>query len=348
MSPLCESLNAGKKRRDPLHRLIPTPFVTGLPVMGRTLRLETNSPLILQRMQDLFARYARSAGGPPDFLWRIVSETGPRVPPPWPEISAFSDRDLRWVSFGQHSFLAVDLAAKEGVGYLAEGLLADAEGFTSPFLTTLFMLTAGALRLTPLAGACVTLGEKALLVLGMPNNGKTTSSYWAAKRGLEFYSDRALFLDMDGGRLQVWGEFAPASFRVETSEFLPELRNSGRPFLYRDMKLLYVDEGTSIRSNGHPVIPVSCIFLERGAASAPRLTPLGSAEFSRRLEKSLSFRDDERFESQRSAAFSALARVPACRLAYGNDPAAVAPFFRNLLLICDAWEGNRQAFSSCR
>jgi len=181
----------------------------------------------------------------------------------------------------------------------------------------------------------------------MPNNGKTTSSYLAAKRGLDFYSDRAVFLDMDEGTLRVWGDFSPASFRLETSEFLPELRVLGRPFHYRDLTLLYVEEGTSIRSNGHPVTPVSCVFLERGAAKAPRLLRLNPVESSHRLEKSLSFRDDERFESQQNAAFSALARVPACRLAYGNDPAVVVPFFRNLLVICDSLEGNRQAFSPC-
>lgn len=345
MSPLSDSLRTGRKRPDPLRRMMPTPLVADLSVMGRTIRLETNNPSMLQRTQKVFARYPRAACGPPDFLWKIVCETGPHAQPPWPEIFAFSDRDLRWVSFGQHSFLAIDLAAKQAAGYLAEGLLADEAGFTSPFLTTLFLLTAGALRLTPLAGACVTLGEKAVLVLGMPNNGKTTSSYLAAKRGLDFYSDRAVFLDLDDGTLRVWGDFSPASFREETSQFLPELRKSGRPFHYRELTFLYVEEGTSIRSNGHPVVPVSCVFLERGAASAPRLTSLNSAESSRRLEKSLSFRDDERFETQRCAAFSALARVPACRLAYGNDPAVVAPFFRSLLLICDCWEGNRHALS---
>lgn len=348
MSQLSECLKADRKRQDPLRRLAPTPLVAELSIMGRTVRLETNSPTILERTQSLFAKYPRSSSGTPDFLWRIVCETSPQTGPPWPEICAFSDEGLRFASFGQHSFLAIDLASREAVGYLAEGLLADEAGFASPFLTTLFIMTAGALRLTPLAGACVTMGEKGLLVLGMPNNGKTTSSYLAAKRGLDFYSDRAVFLDLDGGRLRVWGDFSPASFRVETCEFLPELRVSGRPFHYRDLTLWYVEEGTSIRSNGNPVIPVSCVFLERGTASSPRLTPLNSLESSQRLEDSLSFRDDECFETQQSAAFSALAQVPACRLAYGNDPASAAPFFRNLLVVCDMLEGNRQDFSSCR
>lgn len=341
MSPISEDLRTNGKRQDPLRRMAPTPFLTDLSVMGRTVRLETNSPIVLDRTQHLFARYRRAPGGPCEFLWKIVCESNPDVRPPWPEISAFSDKDLRFVSFGQHSFLAIDLAAREAVGYLAEGLLADEGGFASPFLSTLFILTAGSLRLTPLAGACVTKDDKGLLVLGAPNNGKTTSSYLAAKQGLDFYSDLAVFLDLDGGRLRIWGDFSPASFRVETAKFLPELRISGRPFEYRDLTFLYVEEGTSIRSNGHPVVPFSCIFLERGGVSAPRLTPLNSLESSHRLKDSLSFRGDEGFECQQSPAVSALARVPAFQLAYGNDPAVAVPFFRNLFVVCDLLEGIR-------
>ncbi len=374
MQPVGEGAAVSATRKDPLRRLRSTPLSVDLGVMERTIRLETNSPRILDRTLQLFARYPRTAGRC-EFRWRLVSENDPQVfsapngqastpmsliplsqgdesksdqsacRPSWPQISAFSDSDLRIVSFGQRSFLAVNLAAREALGYLAESLLDDAEGFTSPFLSTLFLLTAGALRLTPLAGACVTLGEKALLVLGEPNNGKTTSSYWAGKRGLDFYSDRAVFLDMDGGRLRLWGDFCPASFRWETREYLPELSTCGRVFRYRDTALWYVEEGTAIRSNGHPVRPVSCVFLERNGASAPHLARLDAPETLSRLAASVSFRDDARFAAQQSAALAALARVPACRLAYASDPAVVVPFFRNLLVVRDFLEGNRQAFT---
>jgi len=142
-----------------------------------------------------------------------------------------------------------------------------------------------------------------------------------------------VFLDLDDGKLRAWGDFSPALFRVETSEFLPELRISGRPFHYRDLTFLYMEEGTSIPSNGHPVIPVACVFLERGVAGAPRLAPLNYAKSSKRLEESLSLRDDERFDTQQSAALSALARVPAYHLAYGTDPAVAATFLRNILTV---------------
>ena len=121
MNLVMESQKTGSKRRDPLRRWMPTPFVADLSVMGRTVRLQTNSPSIHDRLQDLFARYPKAASGPSDFLWKIVCEAGPQVRPPWPEISAYSDKDLRMVTFGQHSFLAIDLAAREAVGTWRKG-----------------------------------------------------------------------------------------------------------------------------------------------------------------------------------------------------------------------------------
>jgi hypothetical protein len=322
-------INVG--RSDPLRRLTLTPHVADLPVMGRTIRLETNSPTVLKRTLQLFERYRGSSMGIPDFLWKIVSESNPQMRPPWPQISAFSGDGLRFVNIGQRSFLAIDLEAREAVAYLAEGLVADGAGFACPFIDTLFCMTAGALRLTALHAACVTKGEKGVLVLGMPDSGKTTSGYLASKLGLEFHSDQAVFVDMDDGTLRIWGDFLPAVFRAETSRFLPELEALARPFCYLDSTFLCVDKGSPQLYQANSVTSVSCVFLERGATSVPRLTPLSRVESSRRLQESLLFKDDERFEAQESAALRTLTLVPAYHLAYGNDPAEAAALFPSLL-----------------
>jgi energy-coupling factor transporter ATP-binding protein EcfA2 len=319
------------ERQDPLRRFNHTPLVSNLPVMGRTVRLETNSSLVLDRGRTVFARYENASHAQPEFLWRIVCEDELQKSSHWPLISAFSDSGLRFANIGQRSFLAVDLETRVAAGYVARNLIEDEDAFVSPFLTTLFCMTVGALRLTPLAAACVTNDEKALLVLGMPNNGKTTSSYLASKLGLEFYSDRAVFLDLAQDGLRAWADFAPAAFRMETSGFLPELLSLGRPFHYLDLAFLYVEASTSIPSNGDPVIPFSCVFLERGAAKKARLTCLSPAESYRRLKQYLPFEDDECFEVQHSATLSALAHLPAHVLAYGDDPAEAAIFFPRLL-----------------
>ena len=338
MNLTAESVWCETKRQDPLRRQMATPFISDLSLMNRVIRLETNSRTVFERTRDLFRRYPVVPHRRPEFIWRIVCEPTQTSGPPWPELSAFSDPNLRLLSFGQHCFLAIDLAVREAVGYITEGLLADETGFVSPFLNTLFTVTAGALRLTPLTGACVTIRDKGLLVMGKPNHGKTTSSYLAQRLGLDFYSDASVFLDLEDGRLRLWGDFSPAFFRTDSIAYLPDLDRVGRPYHYRDLKFLYVEEGTSISCNGHPITPVACVFLERGAPGNPRLTHLSHSDSRRRLDGSVSFCDDECFEGQHSAALSSLARVPAYHLAYGPDPGVAATFLRNILMVHSSLE----------
>ena len=319
------------KRQDPLRRFVPTPLATDLAVMGRTIRLETNSCLVLDQMVRLFDRYTRVSGGPPEFLWKIVTEGRADITPPWPEISAFSEDGLRLISIGQHGFLGVDLESREALGILAGALADDEGGFISPFLDDLFCMTSGALRLVSLSAACVALGGKGLLVFGPPNSGKTTSSYLAARQGLEFHADQTVFLEAEPGKLLAWGDFLPAAFRLEALQFLPELEAQSRPFRYRDLTFLYMDKKRLESPHARPVIPQSCVFLERHAAPVPRLTPLSRADFCRLLAGSNPFKDDQQFEGQRSAVLRRLRELPAYRLAYGADPGGAAAFYRNIL-----------------
>ncbi len=313
---------------DLLRRFTPTPLVADLRVMDRTIRLETNSPTILEHTRRALECYGGTPSGQPEFLWKLVSEADPELKPPWPEITAFSHEGLYLVNVGQRSFLAIDLEAKEAVGFLSEALSKDELGFSRPFLAMLFSITAEALQLTALSTACVALGEKGLLIFGPPKSGKTTSSYLAGKLGLEFHADHVAFLEFEGSGLRAWGEFWPAVFHLETQAFLPELSDITREFYCRNLTFLYLEKSPLRASEAHGVIPVSCIFLERQTAEVPQLTPLGRVEFAVRLKESCLFQDDE---PERAAIVRALGDLPAYRLAYGSDPTAAAIFFRSLL-----------------
>ncbi|MBZ5572838.1 MAG: hypothetical protein LAO09_13285 [Acidobacteriia bacterium] len=319
------------KRADPLRRFTPTPHGVELPVMGHSLRLETNSQRILEHAVDLFSMYPGARSQCSEFLWRIVSQSHPPMHPPWPQRSAFSDDGLRYIEFGQRNFLAVDLDAREGVAFLTEGLVEDELGLTSPFLDNLFCMTAASLGLTAVSAACVGLGEEGLLVMGSPNSGKTTASYIAAKNGLEFHADRALFIERKEASLQAWGDFWPAAFRPETLHFLPELQASARLFRYGDFQFYYLNKRAFQNAQTHPIVPVCCVFLDRQATPIFRLSAVPRAEFSRRVAGLAAFQDDARFESQRAAVFGALGELPAYDLTYSGDPAIAARLFPGLL-----------------
>ncbi|MBZ5514402.1 MAG: hypothetical protein LAN62_06095 [Acidobacteriia bacterium] len=316
-------------RRDPLRRFTPTPFVAQVSVMDRTLRVETNNPQVLKCVRQLFDRYGPAPAHPPQFLWRIVTEPDSARKPPWPEMTAFSGPGLRVVNLGQRSFLAVDLEAREGVGFLAEGLAAEETGFASIYLAALFYLTAPVLGLVSVTAACVVHKERGILVFGEPASGKTTSSYLAERLGLEFHSDQATFLEFEGHRLRAWGDFWPDAFRAEASQFLPELSSQASAFSQGRMTFLALSKSRTPRP-ARSVFPAACILLEKRAMEAPRLTPLPAPELSQRLKVFVPFKDEARFEAQRESVFRRLAELPAFRLTCG-EPWAAARFYRSVL-----------------
>jgi hypothetical protein len=240
-------------------------------------------------------------------------------------MTAFCKGSLRYINLGQFSFVAADLAAREAVGILPESLCEDQIGFSTVFLASLLHLTAPALGLTAISAACVSRNGNGLLLFGPPNSGKTTAGYWGKKLGLEFHSDQATFLELDGGSVYAWGEFWPAAFRPETVRFLPELPEIARSFVYRDRTFLCVDKTALSGSNRGRVTPAACIFLERRAASPPKLVPLPHWEIPAQIFT------DAGSDEDRSAILALLGKVPAYRLLYDDDPSIAARFFRSVL-----------------
>ena len=316
---------------DPLRRFRATSLSFDVALMGKSIRIETDSPIILNHAARTFSRFEQTRNGPPpQFLWRIVSEPCGEPHVSWPPLTAFSDHTMRYINIGQRSFVAIDLRASEAVGILPDSFARDEAGFSSVFLASMFYLTAPALGLTPISAACVAKGDKGLLLFGPPNSGKTTSSYCARKLGLEFHADQAAFLELDCGTVRVWGDFWPAAFRSETARFLPELSTLAHSFSYRDRTFLCLDKEPSFRGNAESVIPTACIFLERQAA-APKLIPLSSHDTRESFGWITPFKDDAGSKEKRAAVFQALSQLPSYRLLYGEDPSVAAVFFRSVL-----------------
>jgi hypothetical protein len=325
--------NGGAKSvDDPMRRFAPTPYCACLPVMGRTIRLETNSSRLLEHMVKLFARHTGEPSGNASFLWRIAVDPDVTFGQPWPPRSAFSDEGIRFAQFGQRNFIAVDLEAREAIAYVAQGLLDDELGFTSPFVDTLFYMTAGGLGLVAFGAACVSSATQGLLVLGSPNQGKTTASYLASQGGLTHHADQSVFLEIANGGLRAWADFVPIAFRRETFQFLPELESRTQRYSYCDFEFYYMNKGRPGSEDLGFVAPIASVVLERESSFMPKLERLASADFSCILPRHFAFKDDCRFEERRLAILAALAQLPAYHLAYDSDPKTAVPFLRELLI----------------
>jgi hypothetical protein len=236
------------------------------------------------------------------------------------------------VNIGQRSFLSLDLESREAVAFLSDRFLEDSPRFRNrPPLDILFCMTASSLGLTPLSGACVGVKDRAVLIFGPPNSGKTTASYLAARLGTEFHADQVVFLDMDRKMLRAWGDPFPAVFRPQTLEFLPELRHAARRSAYADLSFYYFDKSPFQSRWARPVEPVCSIFLERAVGGETELRKISSEEALSRLKNCLLFGEDARFDEQVSTAFRLLAANAMYDLRYDTDPKIAATVIKEML-----------------
>ena len=316
---------------DIFRRFTPTPLHAEVAVMGRRIRLETNSPAVLSHIRNAFNRYKDEERESPDFFWRIVSDSSSGLLPPLSRRIAFSDGGLRFVNLNQRAFLAINLDAREATAFLSPELCQDEMGFYAPFLSDLFDLSSASLGLTELMAGCVARDGRGLLIFGSPRSGKTTAGYFAGKMGLEFHGDQVTCLELVSGKLKAWGQFWPAAFRPETIEFLPEIEHMVRPSRYRDLSLLCLDNRAFLPPQASSVSPTACAFLDRCAADSPRLTRINKEELTPLLFNSLPFIENRHFELQRREVVRRLAELPAYHLAYPADPRSAADVFPTLL-----------------
>jgi hypothetical protein len=323
---------------DPLRRSVPTPHTVTFLLMGRAVRIESDSPKIIDHAVQFFAWYPQvSQGDPqqdhPDLTWRIVSEPGALDWPGRPT-SGFSDADLSFVKFGERSFGAVDADTRSGIAFLAEGSVEIAEPRLAirPPLEFLLYMTATSLGFTCLSAACVAFGGRCVVLLGEPNSGKTSASYVATKLGMELVADHVIFLEATPSGILVWGDPFPTMFRPDALRFFPELRSQVRELSYEGVDFCFFDKSKLQSAQAHSAEPLCSIYLERAVAAEPRLTPMPAAELVQHLAADLHFKGSDRFQSQEAAVFAGLAEVPAYHLSYGEDPATAATIVRDLLV----------------
>lgn len=322
---------------DPLRRFIDTPYRTTVALMGRPVRIETNSAAVLDQVRSVLPSHLGDSE--PGFSWTIAAEpstprprASPEPAPPdttWPPLAAYSDDTLRFVSFGGTGFIAADLEARRAAGVIRRELAGDTAGFAGVFLAALGYLTAPALGLVPLSAACVALRSEGLLVLGPPDSGKTTASYRASEAGMGFHADQCVFLEFNDGRIRAWGEFWPAAFRPESVAFLPEIAGAVRPLRWAGGRFLCIPKtGGGPRREG--VTPRASVFLERGTRRTD-LARLDPGEAASLLALQIPHKDNAGPQAARAAIFDCLGRLPAYRLSYGDDPAEAARMFPAIL-----------------
>ncbi len=321
----------GRGRSDLLRRFAGMPYTMDLKLMGRVVRLESNRRSVLDVAAKFFEQYQHGGSSEPEFCWRLICESDPKVRSTAVPLSAFSDAAVNYVNVGQRGFLAVDLEQREGVGVLPEIFFeGEARLRDRPPLDILFCMTAASMGIVSLSGGSVGANGRGVMVFGPPNSGKSTACYLAAGAGMEFQSDQVVFLDArsDGS---VWGDPFPAVFRPETLKFIPDLAKDVHHSSYADLSFCYFDKSRLQPRDATAMEPVCSLFLDRRAGSETRFREISAEDAAARLRRSVLFEEEERFEEQTMSAVRALAEKPAYELCYDSDPKIAAAFIRSLL-----------------
>lgn len=133
---------------DPTRRLIPTPWVGDFNLAECTIQLRTNCPSLLRRVGRSLPALRPSQLPWQAFSWRLVCEGSAARSSHFPESSSVSACGLNLVNMGGGSFLAMDAAARVGVGFLAEELVKE-DLFNQVVLARLASMTEAARRWLP-------------------------------------------------------------------------------------------------------------------------------------------------------------------------------------------------------
>ena len=211
-----------------------------LPVLGLSLRVESNSPRVIAAAVEAFgADSADVPAGAPAARIRINVRPG-RADDGGPVSHGVPRGNLLLISSaGCHGY--ADTLLREAVAEVGEGLVDDREHFRCGVLEALALFMLSRLDRDPLHAAAVVRGETALLLAGPSGVGKSTLVYAAARAGLRILSEDAVFLQLDP--FGVWGmprfiHLTPASVRFfpELEGVPPRLLANGKTKLALDLR----------------------------------------------------------------------------------------------------------------
>jgi len=266
-----------------LEQLVPT-ISREFPLMGESLRVETNDKRVMAAAHELFSRYgdATPAAAEPLVLRLLVSdEPAGAVPGERPVFR--TQGHLFTIVLGQHDSAVADLVRGYAFAIVSPALVADGWRLRHQVMAALALGMLGPARgYLPLHCACVVKGDRSVLLHGPSGAGKSTLAYAAARRGYRMVSEDAVQIGGTGGA-RVWGVpwqllLLPdaARFFPELAELEPRLQANGKLKLGVDLESLLPDSTTP----SAPLGPI--LLLERGAASG--ITRLSSDEAVARIE----------------------------------------------------------------
>jgi hypothetical protein len=205
---------------DPLWVSVPLPLVRTFYPLGFSLRLSTNSELVLQAAEASWGLSQQVFSYPPVRVSLGVSEsrTGAASPPAYRSrqhmFSAISDAD---------NFVLCDMRSGYACGWITENAASDSSFLRFYFLDCAVYTLIEQLYLAPVHAAVVLKNGVGVLLCGDTGAGKSTMAYACARSGWTFVSDDAAFLLRDEQALSALGNCFSIRLKPDAPQLFPEL-----------------------------------------------------------------------------------------------------------------------------
>jgi len=243
---------------DPLRITAPLALEAEFYPLGFPARLATNSPEIVAAASASWRHFSKAFDESPIAL-QVLVESGDD-PPEAPRFRA--RRHLIAIASGAN-FAVCDHTRRLACCWLNEAAAADAGFVRYYFLEAMVLFTLTQLYVTPIHGACVARGGRALLLCGDSGAGKSTLAYACARRGWTYISDNETWLLRSDART-ILGNPAQIRMRESASDLFPELKSKPSVCFNGKRSILLDSTGMNIAFQCRPE---RIVFLKRTPAT---------------------------------------------------------------------------------
>lgn len=195
-----------------------------IPVLGIRTAFRTNSPAVMQVIEEAFGAWKRLEPGDIDrgapATVRIVVHDGAGEPPGEivHEQAAGGRLLIRAHACGGIS----DPVRRDAAAYVSDALLADRAGFRYGMLEALTWALLTRFDRQPFHAAGLAADDAVLLLAGGSGTGKSTLAYAAARAGMDVLTDDIVFLQSTP-RIRAWGARGPIRLLPEAAAHFAEL-----------------------------------------------------------------------------------------------------------------------------
>ena len=329
---------------DPFLRDVPLEHRVELPVLGIPVEYRTNSPDVLEVIEESYG------------VWRVLQDR-PRLLETDPvRVTVIVYDDGEGVSQGdrtaergaadetrEHMRLqyrvpdveriyimapgclgVTDVRRREAIGYVTPALVSDREHFRYTFISGLTMGLLSPMDRQPLHAAALVRGETTLLLAGPSGTGKSTLCYSGALNGLSVLSDDYVNLQRHP-HLRVWGMPDHLHLPLDARERFPALARNRATLLYNGKEKIAINLREMGAEAPLPVVERAGICVLTRSKAEPALVRLSAEELETRLLSSPEYGFDL-FSDTIKESVHQLAENGGWALDLGSRPEAAIPF----------------------